>query len=141
MRRPASALVVAAALLFAPAAAHADWKEGLAAYQRGDWTILTNSDGRPGASSTCFASTMHRIMHGTRRKNGSREGGYPELDGVAFHGLRKTAAVRLAEAGWTPHEIGAVTGHESLAMIEHYTKEARRKVMALNAMRRTGEQE
>lgn len=31
-----------------------------------------------------------------------------------FHGLRKTASVRLAEAGCTPHEIAMITGRASL---------------------------
>ncbi|HEV8491705.1 MAG TPA: tyrosine-type recombinase/integrase [Candidatus Angelobacter sp.] len=41
--------------------------------------------------------------------------------GANIHGLRKLAAVRLAEAGCTLHEIGAITGHKSLAMIQLYT--------------------
>jgi integrase len=38
------------------------------------------------------------------------------------HGLRKAAARRLAEAGCTPHEIAAITGHASLREVERYTK-------------------
>jgi integrase len=38
-----------------------------------------------------------------------------------IHGLRKLAAVRLAECGCTLHEIGSITGHKSLAMIALYT--------------------
>ena len=41
--------------------------------------------------------------------------------GANIHGLRKLAAVRLAEAGCTLHEIGAITGHKSIAMIQLYT--------------------
>ena len=41
--------------------------------------------------------------------------------GIAFHGLRKAAAVRLAEAGATTLEIAAVTGHASLKEVERYT--------------------
>jgi integrase len=36
------------------------------------------------------------------------------LHHCTFHGLRKAASVRLAEAGCTPHEIAAITGHASL---------------------------
>ncbi len=38
------------------------------------------------------------------------------------HGLRAARAIRLAEGGATPHQIGAWTGHESLKEIEEYTK-------------------
>jgi integrase len=41
--------------------------------------------------------------------------------GRNIHGLRKLAAVRLAECGCTLHEIGAITGHKSLAMLQLYT--------------------
>ena len=37
------------------------------------------------------------------------------------HGLRKAIARRLAEAGATPHEIAAVTGHASLSEVQRYT--------------------
>ncbi len=38
------------------------------------------------------------------------------------HGLRKNAAIELFEAGCTAAEVAAVTGHKSLAMLEHYGK-------------------
>ena len=41
-----------------------------------------------------------------------------------LHGLRKTAARRLAEAGCTPHEIMAITGHRTLRMVDAYTSAA-----------------
>jgi integrase len=50
------------------------------------------------------------------------------------HGLRKAAARRLAEAGCTVHEIGAVTGHASLREITRYTKAADQERLALTAM-------
>jgi integrase/recombinase XerD len=50
------------------------------------------------------------------------------------HGLRKTAATRLAEAECTTHEIQAVTGHATLHEVERYTKAARRQTMADTAM-------
>jgi hypothetical protein len=40
----------------------------------------------------------------------------------------------LAEAGATPHEIGAITGHTSLKEIERYTKAARRRGLATRGM-------
>lgn len=39
------------------------------------------------------------------------------------HGLRKARAISLAEAGATPAQIGAWTGHRSLSEIAHYTRE------------------
>jgi integrase len=51
-----------------------------------------------------------------------------------FHGLRKAAAVRLAEAGCTPHEIAAITGHASLKEIVRYTATVDRKRLAESAM-------
>lgn len=50
------------------------------------------------------------------------------------HGLRKTAARRLAEAGCTTHEIAAITGHASLSEIQRYTKSVDQKRLALAAM-------
>jgi integrase/recombinase XerD len=52
----------------------------------------------------------------------------------AFHGLRKAASVRLAEAGCTPHEIAAITGHASLKEIVRYTATADRKRLAVSAI-------
>jgi integrase len=52
----------------------------------------------------------------------------------SFHGLRKAASVRLAEAGCTPHEIAAITGHASLKEIVRYTNTVDRKRLARTAM-------
>ena len=52
----------------------------------------------------------------------------------AFHGLRKAASVRLAEAGCTPHEIAAITGHASFKEIVRYTATADRKRLAASAI-------
>lgn len=56
------------------------------------------------------------------------------LKGYAFHGLRKTAASKLAEAGCTDREIQAITGHESQAMVAHYRKEADQRISGRAAM-------
>lgn len=56
------------------------------------------------------------------------------LPHCSFHGLRKAASVRLAEAGCTPHEIAAITGHASLKEIVRYTATADRKRLAVSAM-------
>jgi site-specific recombinase XerD len=50
------------------------------------------------------------------------------------HGLRKATAAALAEAGASPHEICAVTGHVSLEEIERYTRAAQKRKLADAAM-------
>jgi integrase len=55
-------------------------------------------------------------------------------DNLALHGLRKAAARRLAEAGCTPHEIAAVTGHKTLAEVARYTREAEKARLAISGM-------
>jgi len=47
-----------------------------------------------------------------------------------FHGLRYSATKALAEAGCTPHEIAAITGHATLAMVQKYTKGPERRRLA-----------
>jgi integrase/recombinase XerD len=56
------------------------------------------------------------------------------LHHCSLHGLRKAASVRLAEAGCTPHEIAAITGHASLKEIVRYTSTVDRKRLATAAM-------
>ncbi|WP_354595950.1 tyrosine-type recombinase/integrase [Rhodovulum tesquicola] len=61
-----------------------------------------------------------------------REAGLP--DGLSPHGLRKATCRRLAEAGCTPHQIMAISGHKSLAEVTRYTVAAGRKDLAVQAM-------
>ena len=53
-----------------------------------------------------------------------------------FHGLRKAACRRLAEAGCTVHEIASISGHQTLREVERYTKAADQARLALAAMAR-----
>ena len=55
----------------------------------------------------------------------------------SFHGLRKAACRRLAEAGCSANEIAAISGHASLREVERYTKAADQERMARNALART----
>jgi integrase len=64
----------------------------------------------------------------------ARLAGVPK--GRSPHGLRKAAAVRLAEAGATSQEIMAITGHTTLAEVERYTRDAAQKRLAERAMAR-----
>src|SRR5262245_1276185 len=63
------------------------------------------------------------------------EAGLPHC---SAHGLRKAAARRLAEAGCTAHEIGAITGHASLTELVRYTRAADQRRLAEAAMSKTG---
>lgn len=57
-------------------------------------------------------------------------------EGLNVHGLRKLAAVRLAEAGCSVLEIAAITGHRSLSMVALYTRDAEQKRLAGAAIER-----
>jgi integrase len=56
------------------------------------------------------------------------------LPHCSFHGLRKAAATRLADAGCDPMEIAAITGHASLKEVQRYTMTRDRKKAARRAM-------
>jgi integrase len=55
-----------------------------------------------------------------------------------FHGLRKAACTRLADAGCTAHEIAAISGHKTLKEVARYTKGADQARLARAAMERIG---
>ena len=59
------------------------------------------------------------------------------LSHCSAHGLRKAAARRLAEAGCTAHEIGAITGHASLTELVRYTRAVDQRRLAEAAMTKT----
>jgi integrase len=61
-------------------------------------------------------------------------------DRCVFHGLRKAACTRLADAGCTVHEIAAISGHKTLSELERYTKAANQARLARSAMERIGNQ-
>ena len=94
---------------------HAELRAELDAWKtsRAATTILTDSKGRPYANPASFAT----VFSAERKK-------HPTLNGLVFHGLRKTAAAKLAEAGCSSLEIAAITGHKTLDMIELYTRQA-----------------
>lgn len=56
------------------------------------------------------------------------------ISGYSIHGLRKNAAQALAEAGCSEREIMAITGHKTVAMVSHYAKRARQRVLGKAAM-------
>jgi integrase len=59
------------------------------------------------------------------------EAGLPHC---SAHGLRKACATRLANAGCTPQQIKAVTGHKTLSEVARYTKAADQERNAKQAM-------
>lgn len=79
--------------------------------------ILTSPQGRPWT-----AQHLSREMGKKLAEHG--------LPGLNVHGLRKLAAARLAEAGCTPHEIQAITGHRTLSMVDLYTRGAKQERLA-----------
>jgi integrase len=79
-------------------------------------TLPTSIDGRlfspkPGSIRTAFLIAM------TKAKTAS---GGVLLDGLRFHDLRHEAVSRLFEKGLNPIEVGMVSGHRTLAMLQRY---------------------
>src|SRR5581483_3108334 len=98
----------------------------LAVTKREHITILITEYGSP-FSVKGFGQTMSAAI---------RAAGLPER--CKAHGLRKALARRAAEGGATPHEIGAVTGHKTLAEVERYTRAANQERLAQQAMNKIG---
>jgi integrase/recombinase XerD len=82
---------------------------------------------------TAFGRPFTVNGFGNRFKNWCRQADLPHC---TAHGLRRTAAVRLAQNLATSHEIMAVTGHRSLKEAEHYTQGANRRTLADSAMKK-----
>jgi integrase len=61
---------------------------------------------------------------------------YPVSKFPPFHGIRHTAATKLAALGASPHTIQAITGHRSLASVQRYTQEARMLIDSTEIMKR-----
>jgi integrase len=55
------------------------------------------------------------------------------IKGRSAHGLRKRLAIDMANVGCTPHQIAAITGHQTLKEVERYTKGFSRKGAAFEA--------
>jgi Phage integrase family len=55
--------------------------------------------------------------------------------GLSPHGLRKAFCRQGAEAGLTPHQSMAISGHKNLAEVTSYTEAADRARLAKEAMR------
>ncbi|WP_115935628.1 tyrosine-type recombinase/integrase [Aestuariispira insulae] len=91
--------------------------------------IIVNQKGKA-YTADGFRSVFHKEI------NACGLGGRTSNDGCTIHGLRKNASTALAEAGCTEKEIMAITGHKTMAMVQHYTRDAQRKLLAQSAMRK-----
>jgi integrase len=100
---------------------HADLTASIAATPTGNLSFLVTRYGKPFTANG----------FGNKFKEWCRQAG---LAHCSSHGLRKATAAALAEAGATPHEIMAITGHQTLEEVERYTKAARRTKLADEAM-------
>jgi integrase len=96
---------------------HSVLRVALDAQERVSPIILTTETGKPYTGSN-FRHHFSKVMK------------VAGLEGLTFHGLRYTAAARLAEAGCSLKEIASVTGHKSLGMIEKYSRDADQKRLA-----------
>lgn len=95
------------------------WRVGATAVQ-----ILVKANGQPWVPQWLSAALPYALQRLGMRK------------GLNVHGLRKLAATRLAEAGCSVHEISAITGHRTLAMVQHYTASADQERLAGAAITR-----
>lgn len=103
---------------------HPDLKVVLDRTERCGETILTSKSGR----------LFHDRVFSRDFRDARIAAGLP--DGLSFHGLRHTAAAKMAEAGCTASEIMAVTGHKSLKVAEHYIRQASQEKLADRAISR-----
>lgn len=91
-------------------------------------TILAHSERRPWQPNILSTTFNHEVRRIEEKKL--------LAEGCTIHGLRKTAAAKLAEAGCTTKQIQAITGHATLSEIERYTREAEQVQLADDAMQR-----
>ncbi|WP_157971110.1 tyrosine-type recombinase/integrase [Pseudogemmobacter bohemicus] len=108
---------------------HADLRAVLDSLPLDNLSFLMTAQGRP-FTPPGFTNWFRDMV---------REAGLP--DGLSPHGLRKATCRRLAEAGCTPHQIMAISGHKSLAEVTRYTVAAGRKDLAAQAMLALGKKE
>ena len=100
---------------------HRDLKAILDGLERTSTRILTTARGRP------FG--MKNFDYHIRRACDACG-----LQGYVFHGLRYSATGRLFEAGCTPQEVQAITGHKTLAMVQQYGQGADQRRLATAAI-------
>jgi integrase len=100
---------------------HPDLQEILVAVERTNLTFLMTSRGAPFSAH----------VFGNWFKLQCKLAGLPHC---SAHGLRKSAATRLANAGCSMDQIRAITGHKSLSEVANYTRAVDQKRLARQAM-------
>jgi integrase len=103
---------------------HPDLRRVLEATPTGHLTLLVTKTGKSYAAND-FSEQFRRWCD---------DAGLPPA--CSFHGLRKAALTRLADAGCSVHEIAAISGHKSLKEIARYTAAADQARLAREAMAR-----
>lgn len=103
--------------------AHRDLKAMLAGMDRAAAVILTTTTGL--AWNAGHFKKEFRLAVGAAG-----------MEGIVFHGLRKTATAMLADAGCTEREIMDITGHRTAAMVSLYVRGSQRKKRARAAIRK-----
>jgi len=86
-------------------------------------TILTSSAGRPWSTQGHY-----KAMQRAFALAGIRD--------ATYHGLRVTAATKLAELGAGAFEIAAITGHKTISMVQRYVRDADQQRQASAAVDR-----
>ena len=107
---------------------HPTLSEHLATWRSGSEYVLTNDAGDPWRCDLLTDAICYRCKADKFRDKSGRL--------LSLHGLRKLAITSLAEAGCSTQEIMAITGHSTLAMIEKYTRQANKSMLAKSGMQR-----
>ncbi|WP_334151324.1 tyrosine-type recombinase/integrase [Hyphomicrobium sp.] len=76
---------------------------------------------------TEFGNPYTAAGFGNRFRDWCNQAGLPHC---SAHGLRKATAARLAELGCSDRHIMAITGHQTAAEVDRYTRGARQRKMA-----------
>lgn len=113
--RPQKTLRTTAKMLVIPL--HSELARVLAATPTGHLSYLVTEAGAP----------FSQAGFGNWFRDRCNEAGLPHC---TAHGLRKAQCRRLAEAGCSEHQIAAITGHDSLALIRVYTRAAAQQKLA-----------
>jgi hypothetical protein len=100
---------------------HRDLRAVLDMIPRRSVTILSNTLGKPWTVDGFKTSWGKELAH------------MPELRGLVFHGLRKSAVVMMLEAGCTDAEVSGITG-QSRKMVEHYARMVNQERLAAAAV-------
>ncbi|WBX84685.1 tyrosine-type recombinase/integrase [Sphingosinicella microcystinivorans] len=105
---------------------HPELRRVLDATESGNMTFIVSAHGKPFTPES-FTNWFRDCV---------QDAGLPL--GRSPHGLRKAASRRLAEAGCTPHQIMAITGHKTLKEVVRYTAAANQAQLARDAIAAIG---